>query len=226
MVGVLRRPGLSKAGMAVPGTPSIKLLVVKFAPVSNRAPPGARGEAPSTCSAPRRPRRAPSLDLRPSGGLAPRGREYGRLKPGGARLFPPRGPLAAGARPIGLRAGTPARAGLRPAWIPGEACPRVQRFSSLGGVGGAPAPPGSTPARGPVPAQQRSAPPARGRERAPVQTVRRCARAKALARSHASPSLTARASRRLRSRRRLRWSPLATPARCPVLRPRPGHSGI
>lgn len=140
MAGVLRRPGLSKAGMAVPGTPSIKLLVVKFAPVSNRAPPGARGAAPSTCSAPRRPRRAPSLDLRPSGGLAPRGREHGRLKPGGARLFPPRVPWLQGPGPLGCARRPPRGPGSVPPGSLGKPAHASNTSQAWAGLGGAPAP--------------------------------------------------------------------------------------
>lgn len=140
MAGVLRRPGLSKAGMAVPGTPSIKLLVVKFAPVSNRAPPGARGAAPSTCSAPRRPRRAPSLDLRPSGGLAPRGREHGRLKPGGARLFPPRVPWLQGPGPLGCARRPPRGPGSVPPGSLGKPAHASNASQAWAGLGGAPAP--------------------------------------------------------------------------------------
>lgn len=180
-------------------------------------PPAPRQDAPAA---------PPRWTSAPPGGLAPRGREHGRLKPGGARLFPPRVPWLQGPGPLGCARRPPRGPGSVPPGSLGKPAHASNASQAWAGLGGAPAPPGSTPARGPVPAQQRSAPPARGRERAPVQTVRRCARAKALARSHASPSLTARASPHLRNRRRLRWSPLATPARCPVLRPRPGHSGI
>ncbi|XP_019490786.1 PREDICTED: proline-rich protein HaeIII subfamily 1-like [Hipposideros armiger] len=73
--------------MSVPGAPSIKLLVGSLLLFPTVRLPG-RGARPP----PPAPHRGSSAI---SGGLASRGRRCGCLEPGGARLFPPRGPLAA-----------------------------------------------------------------------------------------------------------------------------------
>lgn len=188
--------------------------------------PGARPPPPARRQ--RSPAAPPPWTSATSAGRALCGRPYGRLEPGWARFAPPRRPLAAAGPAPRTTAPGPQRAGPAPSRLGplGKPAGATNVSPAKARDLGAPASPGLAPARGPVPAQRRSAPSARGRERAPGRAVRCCARAKAPASSPAAPSLTVRALRHLRRSRRLHCSPLDAPARCPLLRPRPGHSGI
>lgn len=141
--------------------------------------PGARPPPPARRQ--RSPAAPPPWTSATSAGRALRGRPCGRLEPGWARFAPPPRPLAAAGPAPRTTAPGPQRAGPAPSRLGplGKPASAANVSPAKARDLGAPASPSPAPARGRVPAQQRSAPSARGRERAPGRAVRCCARAKA-----------------------------------------------
>ncbi|XP_053056231.1 basic proline-rich protein-like [Acinonyx jubatus] len=227
--GVLRRPGLGKDGVWVSeapnpgpaGSASIKLLREVCSRFQAGASPGqGRGPRHLLGAKALRPRPLPGPPPPPRVAHTAGARVIGWC-PGGLASppQPPRPSAAAGPAPRATAPGPLLGPGTIPPGTPREGFPRGQRFPSEGGVSGHPASRSPTPTGGPVPAQPRTAPSARGRERAPGQAVRCCARAEAPARSPAAPSLTVRALRHIWRRRRLRCLLLAARHPGPVPTP-------
>lgn len=168
--------------MWVPGTPSIKLLEGSLLTF----PPRARVAAPATCSAPRLPGRAPSLDHRhlPDSTL-PGARPASWLWPEGSPLSSPGYPGCTWPSSWSWTPGPPRGARTVPPESLKEARARPKPLKPGQGFQ-APQNPEIIARRSRVHTQQRLYPPARGRERAPSRAVRRCARAEVPARSLAA----------------------------------------
>lgn len=188
------------------------------------APPWARGAAPP-------PARCPSCRAAPPPGTSAtaRGLALGQAPapPAGAPRYSPRpSPGSSAAVGPALGPGPPRGAGTVPFGAPQEARPRRQRLSNRGGGSSSPYIPGPDAGRRPSPSPAALGPSsprpgARPWPGGPTLRTRGGARPLAWA-----PSLTAGGPRPLTHCCLLCCSPLAAPARCRLLKPRPGHSGI
>lgn len=219
-------PGAPNAGPA--GSASIKLLrqvCSGFQPCAS--PTQGRGPRHLLGANAAQPRPLPGPPPPPRVAHSAGGRVV-NWSPGGLASPLPGAPWLQLALPLGPRRQDPPR-GPR-TFLPGtprEARSCSQCLSSLGWGSRRPhnPGPGACPA---APSRPRSAPHLRPRVgSAPLAGRSGAAHARRRLPAHPRrPPLTVRALRHLRRSRRLRCSPLDAPARCPLLRPRPGDSGI